>query len=225
MSPRAGFVLLDQIVPRLRSAIPQCVVPVGAEDHEELVQDAIVFAAQMMDRLEQVGKEVTPGNVAYYTILHMKSGRRSYTAGRADVMAPGTQLDAKSSVLSVEVEVGLDEEMNEPVTLGELLACNQDDPSTTASRRMDWEEFFDSHDHRYRPIARDMVAGKSVADTARSWRSTHWRVHTLKEKMARDLHEYLGDTAIADALHHPRWHGDIRADFEKAACRADRRRH
>ena len=76
-SPRAGFVLLDQIVPRLRSAIPQCVVPVGAEDHEELVQDAIVFAAQMMDRLEQVGKEVTPGNVAYYTILHMKSGRRS----------------------------------------------------------------------------------------------------------------------------------------------------
>lgn len=33
--------LMGQIAPRLRSAIPKCVHPVGAEDAEELIQDAI----------------------------------------------------------------------------------------------------------------------------------------------------------------------------------------
>ncbi len=41
MSPQAGFVLMDQIAPRLRNIIPAAVRPVGAEDAEELVQDAI----------------------------------------------------------------------------------------------------------------------------------------------------------------------------------------
>ena len=40
MSPQAGSVLQTQVVPRLRSAIPNAVHGVGAEDHNELVQDA-----------------------------------------------------------------------------------------------------------------------------------------------------------------------------------------
>jgi hypothetical protein len=92
MSPQAGTLLLEQIAPRLRSAIPKVVKPVGAEDTEELVQDAIVLAAQMLDAVERNGKTVTPGNIAYYTVLHMKSGRRSQCRSRADTMAQGTQL-------------------------------------------------------------------------------------------------------------------------------------
>ena len=41
MSPQAGFILLEQIEPRLRSAIPECVHKVGAEDDEELLQDGL----------------------------------------------------------------------------------------------------------------------------------------------------------------------------------------
>jgi hypothetical protein len=93
--------LMGQIAPRLRSAIPKCVHPVGAEDSEELVQDAIATAAQMLHNVEAAGKTVTPGNIAYFTILHMKSGRRSVCRSRADVMACGTQLDHKSCVLLV----------------------------------------------------------------------------------------------------------------------------
>jgi hypothetical protein len=106
MSPAAGEMLMGQIAPRLRSAIPRNVKAVGAEDEEELVQDAIATAAQMLDAVERNGKKVTPGNIAFYTILHMKSGRRSQCRSRADTMAPGTQLDRKSSVLSLEEEVG-----------------------------------------------------------------------------------------------------------------------
>lgn len=86
--------------PRLRAVIPKAVKTVGAEDAEELLQDAMTIAAQMLHRVEETGKKVTPGNIAYYVILHMKSGRRSQSATRTDVMAPGTQLDDKSCVLS-----------------------------------------------------------------------------------------------------------------------------
>ena len=64
MSPAAGDLLVEHIAPRLRSAIPNCVYPVGAEDAEELVQDAIVIAAKMLDNVERSGKSVTPGNIA-----------------------------------------------------------------------------------------------------------------------------------------------------------------
>ena len=44
---------MGQIAPRLRSAIPKTVQPVGAEDSEELVQDGFAMAAHMLDQLDQ----------------------------------------------------------------------------------------------------------------------------------------------------------------------------
>ena len=62
MSPKAGFLLVDQIVPRLRSAIPGCVAAIGAEDSEELVHDAICMAAKMLHSVEAAGKTVKDSN-------------------------------------------------------------------------------------------------------------------------------------------------------------------
>ncbi len=78
MSPKAGWILQEEVVPRLKASIPRNVNQVGAEDPEELIQDAIVMAAKLMHTVESQGKTVTAGNLAYYTILHMKSGRHSY---------------------------------------------------------------------------------------------------------------------------------------------------
>ena len=107
MSPKAGFVLMDQIAPRLRATIPHVVRPTGSEDAEELLQDALAMAAQMLHALEARGKEVTVGNICYYVVLLMKSGRRSQSANRTDVLSPGTMLDGKSCALSLEESVGL----------------------------------------------------------------------------------------------------------------------
>jgi hypothetical protein len=86
MSPQAGFLLQDQIIPRLKSAVPQVVNCVGAEDPAELAQDATAFAAKMLVNVERAKKTVTPGNITYYCIQHMKSGRRSTGSSVADVM-------------------------------------------------------------------------------------------------------------------------------------------
>ena len=116
MSPEAGYVLMEEIAPRLKAVIPR-IQTVGAEDAEELIQDAMAVAAKMLHELEQRGKSVTPGNVAYYTILHMKSGRRSYSVRRTDVMGSGTQMDGKSYLHSLQEPAGIDPETLEEIPL------------------------------------------------------------------------------------------------------------
>ena len=44
MSPQSGALLLEEIAPRLRATIPKSVLKVGAEDDEELMQEAITMA-------------------------------------------------------------------------------------------------------------------------------------------------------------------------------------
>jgi len=224
MSPAAGDLLVEHIAPRLRVTVPRVVKPVGAEDEEELVQDAIVVAAQMLDAVERHGKTVTPGNIAYYAILAMKSGRRSQCRSRADTMAQGTQLDSKSCVLSFEEEVGYDHELDQAVTLGELLASEREDPASSGARNVDWEAFLADHDDRYRVMVRGMVEGRTAKDTAKRAGPGFARIYQLQSQLADDLREFMGAEAVADALRTPVWHGNILADRERASCQADRRR-
>src|SRR4051812_13277746 len=168
MSPEACEVLMGAIVPRLKAAVPKCVRLVGAEDHEELVQDGIAIAARMLHLSEVAGKMAPPSSVAYYTLQHLKSGRRSTGNSRADVMATGTQLDLSSSVLSLEEEVGFDEELGEPIVLGEMLACRGEDPAMAGGRNVDWEQFLGTHDHRYRVIVSSIAKGEKPGEMAKA---------------------------------------------------------
>ena len=61
MSPQAGLILIEEIIPRLRSTVPRCVQPVGSEDAEELLQDSIAVAAQMLHNIEHSGPRGPPG--------------------------------------------------------------------------------------------------------------------------------------------------------------------
>ena len=224
MTAQAGDLLVEQIAPRLRALVPKSVKPVGAEDTEELVQDAIVIAAQMLHRVELSGKKFTPGNIAYYAVLHMRSGRRSQGSSRIDTMAQGTQLDAKSTVLSFEEEVGYDPELDAPITLGELLASDHEDPAMEAARNVDWELFLATHDYRYGIMVKGMAEGRSLKATAEASEHLYMSLYGLKEQMAADVREYLGDEALAESVQTPRWKASINRDREKTACRADRRR-
>ena len=224
MTAQAGDLLVEQITPRLRTLVPKSVKPVGAEDPEELLQDAITIAAQMLHRVEEQGKSVTPGNIAYYVILHMRSGRRSQGSSHTDTMGIGTQLDGRSSVLSFEEEVGYDPELDEPITLGQLLASEHEDPSMEAARNLDWELFIRTHDYRYGIMIKGIAEGQSLKATAERSGHLYMSLYGLKEKMAEEVRDYLGDAAIAESVRTPRWKASIAVDREKASCRAERRR-
>ena len=75
MSFHADTILIDEIIPRLHHLIPHHVPRVGSEDPEELLQDATLIAARLLARARVNGKTVTPSNIAYYTLLHLRSGR------------------------------------------------------------------------------------------------------------------------------------------------------
>ena len=71
---------------------------------QELIQDATALAAQMMHNAEQAGKkvvrsasgrrgkEITAGNICYYTMEKLRCGRRSTGSTIVDVHGAGTQL-------------------------------------------------------------------------------------------------------------------------------------
>ena len=224
MTAQAGTMLVEEIAPRLRTLVPKSVKPVGAEDPEELLQDALAIAANMLHRVEQSGKQFTPGNIAYYVILHMRSGRRSQGSSRVDTMGIGTQLDGSSSVLSFEEEVGYDPELDAPITLGDLLASEHEDPAMKASRNIDWELFIRTHDYRYGIMIKGIAEGRSLKATAEASEHLYMSLYGLKEKMAEDVREYLGEEALADSVKTPKWKACINRDREKASCRADRRK-
>ena len=215
---------MEEIAPRLRSGIPQCVRKVGAEDDEELYQDGLAMAAHLLHGLEERGKRVTPGNVAYYTILHLKSGRRSYSTGHTDVMGSATQIGHNSMVLSFEEEVGFDEEIGEPITLGELLTTEEDDPAMTAGRNLDWEEFIEGHDHRFEAILDATASGETMEPVARRYGCSLSTISTLKRRLSAELQESFGEDILVEVARRPEWQSSIKVERERVACRADRRR-
>jgi len=91
MSPQAGWILNEEVVSRIAAVVPCSIQSVGAEDHQELIADGITMAAKMVDRVEAQGKlgKISASNIVYYTLQHLKSGRRAGGCSAAD--AHGTQ--------------------------------------------------------------------------------------------------------------------------------------
>jgi hypothetical protein len=138
MSPQAGWILQAEVVPRLRASIPRNVHCVGSEDAEELIQDSIAIAAKMLHSAEAAGKTVTAGNIAYYALQLIRSGRRSTGSSVVDVMAPGTQLNGHAWLNSLDEPVA-DQTSGEGFTFNDVLASDQEDPATIAGRNLDWQ--------------------------------------------------------------------------------------
>lgn len=169
MSPEAGLILHDQVLPRLGSAIPQVVSCVGCEDPRELIQDATAIAAKMLHNVEQAGKKVTPGNIAYYSIQHIKSGRRSTGSSVVDVYGSGTQLTGRTRFTSLDEEAAVDEETGcEIFEFHDVLAADQKDPATKAARKLDWQEFWSGLSEREKALIEYMAEGKTLRNAARA---------------------------------------------------------
>jgi hypothetical protein len=214
MSPQAGFVLLNEIVPRLKSAIPNTVCFVGCEDAQELVQDAIAFAAKLPHNAEAAGTRVTPGNIAYYVILHMRSGRRSTGSSVVDVMATGTQLNGHTHLVSLEELLPMEEESNEMLTLGDVLSTDHEDPAMIAARRLDWEAFCETQPARSNAILDSVAQGRPLTELAEQHRVDRSTIQNNKAGLAREIKEFMGEDILSESTRLPLWRNGLVATRE-----------
>jgi len=145
MSPQAGLILVEEIIPRLRSTVPRCVLPVGSEDAEELLQDSIAVAAQMLHNIERSGREVIPAVIACCALLYLQSGWRSNTCSQTDAMAALSQREGHCCVLSLEERI-IDPETEMLLSLGELLADSGNDLLATVTR--EWMPSMEEGEYR-----------------------------------------------------------------------------
>jgi hypothetical protein len=222
MSPQVGYLLRDQVVPRLKAVIPRSVNCVGSEDAQELIQDATCLAARIMHNAEANGKQVPHSSVAYYAIQHCKSGRRAVGHSSSDVHGTRTQLTGRSRLESMEEVVAIDEITGGEVLLHDVLSCDQEDPSTRAARKMDWEDFMAGLSLKDQAIVLLMIEGKSVSGMARKLKVSYWTVRNCKKNLGLKILEHMGDSILLDIQRSPRWKYDLAAVKEKVACKYDR---
>jgi hypothetical protein len=220
MSPQAGQLLLHEIAPRLYRTVPQRVPLVGAEDAQELCQDAVAMAASMLERIENQKKEVTPGNIAFYTVQLLRSGRRSTGSSNADAMGCGTQLNGRATVQSIDEPVMSDGE--EGLTLADLLAGDSEDPSLAAARKLDWEAFLESADERQHAVIRTLAEGGQLQEAAREYGASPSCFSDVKRRLAKQAEAFWGPDVLAQVMQEPGWKDGIHAGRERQACRWER---
>src|SRR2546428_2204324 len=102
MSPSTEHLLLNEVQPRLRIAIPNTIPVVGSDDHEELLQDGLLIALRLLNSARRSRKNVTGSSVAYYTVKCLRSGRRSLSYRKTDPLHPAARLNCRCRVHSLE---------------------------------------------------------------------------------------------------------------------------
>ena len=221
MSSHVDNVLVDEIVPRLRAMIPRSVSQVGHEDYEELVQDSTVMAARILHSAELRGKKVSPGNVAYYAVLHARCGRRSYAAGSPDVLHPKNRM-RHGEPESFDEAVKEDEFGGEPLLLGDVFSNQQEDPATKAARKLDWEQFVSTLNDRGRAVVAALVDGGQLKEVAARFQVSTSTINTTRSQLAVKIREFFGSDILKEIARMPEWKSSLLAQRELLACRVER---
>src|SRR5947209_2214973 len=127
------------------------------------------MAARMIDRVESQGKlgKVSRSNIAYYTIQHLKSGRRDNGTSSVDIMGSATQLNGSSRLHSLHEVVSQSEAGDEIFELHDVISQDHEDPSVLAARKIDWDTLFAGLSGMERIMVEFMGAGKTLRDAAK----------------------------------------------------------
>ena len=221
MSPQAEAMLIGQIVPRLRVLIPHSVAQIGHEDHEELVQDSTVMAVKMLNSAELRGKTVTAGNIAYYTVLHARTGRRSYAAGSPDVLHPKNRMKAGEPE-SLDEAVKEDEFGGEPLLLGDVFSSEHEDPAVKAARQLDWEQFRSTLTDRCQAVLQTIAEGGQLKEVAAKFKVSNSTIQNTRHQLAVKIREFFGVDILKEISRLPQWRNNLLAHREMLACRDER---
>lgn len=224
MSPQAGWILKEEIAPRIAAVVPRSIQSVGAEDHQEFIQDGITMAAKMVDRVEAQGKlgKVSASNIAYYTLQHLKSGRRAGGCSTADAHGTQAQLNGASELHSLQ-EIVAETECGDVLELHDTLTTNNDDPSTIVARHLDWQMVLAGLTKLELAIVHALAEGLTLRQVVRACKVSLAKVQEFEQRLALKVVEIMGLDAIANAMTRPQWKINLLTWNEQLACKGDRK--
>jgi len=221
MSPKTAEVLVQEIIPRIRSSVSNSVPFVGAEDHGELVQDGIAIAATLLISAEARGKKVSAGNISYYATKLLRQGRRSTGQSTTDVMSPGSQITGRCRVESLDQPIA-GETDGDDMCLHDALAAKTEDPAVTATRRLDWDTLLSFLDAMAREVLRCLMQDQDLTTLVPKLKRSRSSLQDDKMRLARLVREHLGEDVLRQVQEQPRWRDCVHASRERSACRYER---
>jgi hypothetical protein len=111
---------------------------------------------------------LTPGNIAYYTLQHLKSGRRAGGTSTVDIMASATQLNGTSKLHSLNEVVSQSECGDEIFELHDVISTDHEGPSVRATRKLDWDTFMSGLNKVEKLVVEFLYAGKTLRQAGHS---------------------------------------------------------
>jgi len=208
--------MLQEVAPRLRAGIGSSIPRAGGEDDAELLQDGLVIALGLLHSAQSNGKKVSPGNLAYFTIKHLRAGRRSTGTRKNDPLHPAAQLN-QCRVCSLDESLPSPD--GEDLTLGDVLASRAEDPAVEAGRQLDWQGLAHKLDDVARAILRALADGTDLTRLVSRLNLSRSTLQTRKEKLATLIRECLGEDILKQVQEHPGWRNGLEATRQKLACR------
>jgi len=223
MHTSVSSIVQDQIIPRLRSAVPKSVRCVGAEDSQDLISEGTVMAFKAVSRLQEQGRlyTVAPSSTAFYIIQKLKSGRRASGTSSVDVYGSSTQLNGSASLLSLNEVVS--EDSSETLELQDVISQDQADPSLAAASSIDWRTLCASLTKLELLLLKCLVKGLGIREAAALAKVSYDTMLAYRKKLAMKIRDYMGETILQDIATLPAWFASIDCERQMLAARADRR--
>jgi hypothetical protein len=196
---------------------------VAPEDREELVQDGLTVAIQLGRSATRARKKVTPGNIAHYTLLALRSGRRSIGYRKNDGLHPAARVSGHVRIRSMDEPISDGEHGEEPLTLHDCIAAGSEDPATEAGRRLDWQAVTDVLDKTAKAILVALVEGRELTLLVRPLRRSRSALQADKLRLGWTIRRRLGQNILVEAQARPVWTNTVDAVRARLACRTERR--
>ena len=216
MTTATAEILVKEILPILSRTVPRTVNPTDSEDSEELVQDTIATAAEMLQSLENAGRKIPARSVAFYSIQRAKSGRRAYQNGASDPLSPVFRTRNTTAIVPIDAPISSEGE-GAHRAMTDFMASGIEDPAETALRRIDWESFLGTLATRERQVLSCIADGWKNMDIARKFKVTPARITQLKREIAGRIKEFMGANILNEISAESLWERDIRMIRESEA--------
>ena len=219
MSTEAGEVLLGTITPILKATVFRTVRPLPGETYEELIQDGLGDAAKSLESLERRGKPLMGNSVAYYTLQHLKNGRRMMDSGCADVYSCMRRATTPDDIMSFDAELEFGDD--ETLTLADMLADHHPDPSEEVGRKLAWEDLSRHLSFQQLKVLRAVAEGGKLSDVAKELGVSPPRVTKIKWEIGEMARKILGDDILNEVVSESAWERDLRCQHDRRESRLD----